>query len=271
MNKNLNKVSAPGKIILSGEHSVVYGYPALAAAVNLRLMMDSFGKTESSIPIGAGMGSSAAYAVTTSALNIGKLDLEQINKEAYEMEKFQHGKPSGVDNTISTFGGYLWYRKESESFKTFRNITPKINLEGIYLLNTGKPIETTGQMVKMISDAKVSRKSYFDLVFREIENVTKEFLGMFLGDNNADFGELISSNERLLEKLGVVSESTKNLIRKIEKNGGSAKITGAGGKKGASGMLIVYQKEQEKLLNFAKENNIKLVSVKLGEEGVRSE
>jgi mevalonate kinase len=263
------KFSAPGKIILSGEHAVVYGYPAIAAAISLRLTIDNFGKIESSIPIGAGLGSSAAFAVASSALRLGKLNLETINNEAYELEKLQHGKPSGLDNTVATYGGFLWYRKESESYKTFRNISPKKKIEGVYLINTGKPAETTGQMIRLVADAKVYKEVYFDVLFREIEKISKRFLGFLLNDNSDDFEELISSNEKLLENLGVVSESTKGLIRKIEKIGGAAKITGAGGKKDASGMIIVYYKDQEKLLNFAKKNNINLLSVKLGEEGVR--
>ncbi len=34
------KVSAPGKIHLMGEHSVVYGKPALLAAINKRVFVE---------------------------------------------------------------------------------------------------------------------------------------------------------------------------------------------------------------------------------------
>lgn len=268
------RFSAPGKLIISGEHAVVYGYPALVTAIDKRLSIEEVGervKIDSDIPIGAGMGSSAAFAVAASAIKVGKLDLGKINELAYKMEKKHHGNPSGVDNTICTYGGFLWYRKESENFKTFRNVIPKIKFPSIYLLNTGKPAESTKEMVSHVSDILLNRRSHLDIVFKAIEEVTKEFLSLFIGDKFPDFGELISSNERLLEKLDVVSPSTQKIIHSIEKIGGAAKISGAGGKRDGSGMVIVYHKDPDKLLSFAKKENLNLFQVKLGEEGVRIE
>jgi len=272
--KRRNKFSAPGKLIISGEHSVVYGYPALVTAVNKRLTAERIGRRviiSSDIPVGVGMGSSAAYAAAISALRVGSLDLEKINAFAYKVEKRLHGNPSGVDNTICTYGGFLWFRKESENFKVFKNIVPRVTFPNIYLLNSGKPAESTKEMVKMVSDKIKGRKIYYDVIFKEIEIVTKNFLSYLLGDSRVDFGQLIKTNETLLEKLGVVSSSTKDIIRLIEKIGGYAKITGAGGKKGASGMLIVFHKNSNKLIRFAQDHQLEISAIKIGEGGIRSE
>jgi mevalonate kinase len=272
--KKISKVSAPAKLILSGEHSVVYGYPALTTAINKRLIA-SLNKKKikivSEILVGVGMGSSAAFAVATSALKLGKLEPEKINGMAYIMEKKRHGAPSGADNTVCTYGGFLWYRKESENLKIFKTITPKKKFPKIFLLNTGKPAETTREMVESVSDRYLTRKAYYDIVFRKMELVTRNFLEFLIGNSVLEFGLLIRENEKLLEELGVVSESTKKIIRRIENIGGAAKISGAGGRKNESGIVIVYHKDPKKLLNFAKKNNLDLFSVKMGEEGVRIE
>lgn len=267
----IDKVSVPGKVILSGEHAVVYGYPAIATAINRRLTADQHGKIVSKIPIGAGLGSSAAYAVALSALKTGKLDLEKISSLAYEMEKQRHGNPSGVDNTIVAYGGFLWYRKESEDLKTFKQIDSKVKLPKLFLLNSGKPAESTKQMVGYVADQRRKKALGVDETFRKIEITTKSFLKFLLKEKEEDFGVLMRENERLLEKLGVVSEKTKKIIRLIEKEGGSAKISGAGGKKEGSGMVIVFHKDKEKLMFLAKKNRLDLWPVKLGEEGVRIE
>jgi mevalonate kinase len=73
----------------------------------------------SEIPVGAGLGSSASYSVCISTallllsgrLNSHELDRDVINQYAFEAEKVIHGNPSGVDNTVSTFGGANRYLK----------------------------------------------------------------------------------------------------------------------------------------------------------------
>ena len=83
-------------------------------------------EVESEIPLGAGLGSSAALSVCLSAGLTGVLHqlkcldknifnhLEQtmrkeICKLAFLSEKILHGTPSGIDNSVSTFGGMLHF------------------------------------------------------------------------------------------------------------------------------------------------------------------
>jgi mevalonate kinase/hydroxymethylglutaryl-CoA synthase len=86
-----------------------------------------------------------------------------------------------------------------------------------------------------------------------------------------DFRELIRTNEKLLEELGVVSPPTKLLVRRIEKIGGAAKISGAGGVKRGSGIVLAYHEEPESLLAFAKRGSLGISKIKLGEAGLKYE
>lgn len=76
----------------------------------------------SEIPLNSGLGSSASFCVALAAallaftdsvsldmnhkgwLSFGERELELINKWALEGEKLIHGRPSGIDNTVSTYG-----------------------------------------------------------------------------------------------------------------------------------------------------------------------
>ena len=303
-------VSAPGKIILSGEHAVVYGYPEVLSAIDKRLSveieetgsgldvqpMEGRSLVEyaieiikiqlnvsglknlkiritSQIPIGSGLGSSAAFAVaiTTAFFEFLKLprSLKKINEIAYEIERKQHGTPSGGDNTVSAYGGFLLYRKETEAFKVFSPLKTKV-FPSIFLINSGKPEESTGEMIKIVKDLILRSSQEAEKIFREMEQITRNFL-RFLSGEEQNFGDLITRNERLLEQLGVVSSKTKILIQKIESIGGSAKISGAGGIKGNSGIILAYHQDPKVLLKLANEEKIEMFKVKLGERGVKNE
>jgi len=73
---------------------------------------------KSFLPVGAGLGSSAAYGVSlVSALLtfFGYIEVDKFNEKdnlkfindwAFIAEKIAHGNPSGLDNSVSTFGKY---------------------------------------------------------------------------------------------------------------------------------------------------------------------
>ena len=77
----------------------------------------------SNVPVGAGLGSSASYSVCVATallklnghLSTGSMDAqtqrELVNQWAFQAEKVIHGNPSGIDNTVSTFGGAVAFKK----------------------------------------------------------------------------------------------------------------------------------------------------------------
>jgi hydroxymethylglutaryl-CoA reductase len=72
-------------------------------------------EVDPSVPRAVGLGASAALAVAIiRALDehcrLGLSD-ERINALAYECEKVTHGTPSGVDNTVATYGRFILYRR----------------------------------------------------------------------------------------------------------------------------------------------------------------
>ena len=59
------------------------------------------------------------------------------------------------------------------------------------------------------------------------------------------------------------------MIRRLESIGASAKITGAGGVKSGSGMVIVYHPDTEKLVDLARKMRLNLIEISLGQDGVK--
>ncbi len=134
--------SAPGKLILLGEHAVVFGQPAIAVAIDLRIrcrierahdstlngaliteqahpyVFDAIARawkdgplaiqTSSDLPSGSGMGSSAAVTVSTlkalhELMHDGTPD-SGISEEAFEVESSVQGRASPIDTSVSTHG-----------------------------------------------------------------------------------------------------------------------------------------------------------------------
>ncbi len=303
-------VSVPGKVILSGDHAVVYGRPAMVAAINKRLTVElritndelrinneyihhcvdmvckKYGiekmprvdiSITSEILEGYHVGSSAAVAVGVIAAltyylkNIWNPVL--TNQLAYEAEKFMHGTPSGVDNTAVAMGGFIWYRKELEFLKSIWQLPVKLskNLDHFYLIDTGKPAESTKEMISYVRMNYELRMTNYEKIFHENEMFTKQMAVAIKEESEADLIYALRGTSKTLSDMGVVSDSAGSIVRSIELSGGAAKILGGGGKKGPVGYLLCYHPNKEKLTAVCKKLSLPFFPVTLGAEGVRLE
>ncbi|KAK6205530.1 mevalonate kinase [Scheffersomyces amazonensis] len=339
-------VSAPGKIIIFGEHSAVYGKPAIAAALSLRAYLqvsrndneneitlkfpdidlsytwnkhdipwteirkfityengkpvtteelvpeivdkisnllgdipsrthfttclsflylythlcteDVPGNTfciRSTLPIGAGLGSSASTGVClAAALSVlsGKINspttsihdksskdethqLEFIDNWSLMGEKCFHGNPSGIDNAVATYGGAVMFQRVSvpsqPSIRTTMRNFPSMKL----LLTNTKIPRSTADLVGGVAKRNSEYPKLTSPILDAMGNLASEAYKIMTAP---EFGhveletlrELVEINHGLLVAIGVSHPALEKVkvIADINKIG-ATKLTGAGG------------------------------------------
>ena len=312
--KNTLKARSPAKLILSGEHAVVYGKPAIAMAIdcyaestilstlspailfnclNLKYaksftqhtlyaikqriqeqyhaflqghcsirevlrkpfellqytvthLLETWNvslsqqgleiRASSDIPIGCGMGSSAALVMSTlyALAHFLKLDIDPIRflSLGREAENLQHGYSSGLDLHLAMHGGCL-------RFEEGRTVKRNIGYIPMAIVQTGIPETTTGQCVSHV--ARYFKKTS---IGEDFAAVTRSFDKALENDDVSAIQECIRSNHRLLVEIGVVPPKVQDFVKAIEKEGAAAKICGAGSIAGdKAGVVLVVSKE----------------------------
>jgi len=194
-------------------------------------------RASSDIPIGCGMGSSAALVMSTlyALAHFLKLDIDPIRflSLGREAENLQHGYSSGLDLHLAMHGGCLRFQ-EGHTFK--RNIC---NIP-MSIVQTGIPEVTTGQCVSYV--AKHFKKSS---IGEDFAAVTESFDKALENNDRTAIQDCIRNNHRLLVEIGVVPPKVQGFVDAIEKKGAAAKICGAGSIVGdkAGVVLIVSQED----------------------------
>lgn len=229
---------------------------------------------DSEIPVGAGMGSSGALSVSiVGALSLftgKKLDKKIINEIAFLCEKKKHGKPSGGDNSTSCFGGLVWFKKD-EGLKPLDADLPKDVSKNFYIINTGTPTETTGEMVSLVRGLVEKEPESTNAILDDQERLVHDLLQALEKAKHDEIIEIIKNGEANLERLGVVSDYAKEIIRDVEKSGGTAKICGAGGTTKSTGIILIYHTDLQSLQKVLKSHKLTPSQLTLGVEGLREE
>ncbi len=267
-----------GKIILCGEHAVVYGHPAIAFAVDrttrvtltahpgptqvtgpdvdsrvtraLCTVIEHTGwrvEVDSDVWVGRGMGSSAALAV---ALMRARADLQgrtpdadALVSEAMPIERAFHGNPSGLDVVVSTHGGCIEYRRGPPTVWTSLRPGPW----SVVLLDSGT-VGCTADMVALVG----GQRPEIDGALDDIGALVHEAVHVL--DTPSSLGPLLTRNHRLLQRLGVSTPALDDLVSLALAHGAhGAKLAGAGG----GGIVIALTDDPQALLTAAQARGIR--------------
>ena len=274
----MTSATAPGKIILLGEHAVVYGRPAIAApvwetvatatvtdrapgsgcllvardidlhvtlcragddnplAVVTRLALQALDlgsdpdwqiELHSDIPIASGLGSGAALStalVRALFAHAGRTAAPEIvSALVYESERFYHGTPSGIDNTVVAHGMPIWFVKglPPEPFAPAQPLMLAIADSGI----RSPTKETVGEVRRSWQADPARYEAWFDAIGALVWQARRAIEGGDLPHLGASMNE----NQALLEKLGVSSPPLERMIAAARAAGAlGAKLSGGG-------------------------------------------
>lgn len=188
------------------------------------------------IPIGGGLGSSAAVTVATIAAvakynNIDLKDLE-IAKYAHEVELEVQKSASPLDTTVSTYGGLIYLGKDAKDI-----IQLDIDYDIPVVIGYTATRGNTGKLVEGVRKKRELYPEIINPVIDSIESVVEEAKDAIISNDKRRIIELMNINHGLLDALGVNTRELSNMVY-TARNAGKcgSKITGAGG----GGSIIAY-------------------------------
>ena len=251
--------SAAGKVIVLGEHAVVYGKHALALPIphavtanlvpatkdidpycraillqvreELALDGEDFGvDVRCELPVGMGLGSSAAVAVAiiraiSTAHGLG-LDNARVNGIALNCEKLAHGTPSGIDNTIATYAvPMLFNNVNGLQFDELQlgDSPPMV------IAFSSQPGATHTQ-VAAVRARRAQQSKHYAAVFDAMDELSVAGAAALQRADYVELGALMNICHGLLNAIEVSTPEIEYLVDIARSAGATgAKLTGAGG------------------------------------------
>jgi hydroxymethylglutaryl-CoA reductase len=183
---------------------------------------------------------------------------EEINALAFRSEQVAHGTPSGIDNTVATYGQPLIYRKgeppQIQTLELPEPITFVIGLTGVESL--------TAKMVARVRDGRERNRDVYDSVIKGIDAVTGQAIEALKRSDLERLGELMNVCQGLLNGLQVSSWELEELIQIARENGAlGAKLTGGGG---GGSMIALCPENAAQVIRAMQDAGYQAMEVQIG-------
>lgn len=278
-------VSAPGKLLLFGEHAVVYGYPSIVTAVDRRINVEAV-KIEGKLDHYNCPGVKDLSFIQGTVKQLKKVyKISQkvaIATNSSFSQNYGLGSSSAV--TVATVGALSQLFKLKMSKREIFDLSYKIilSLQGVgsgfdaasavfgktlYYVYAGKVIESikvkslslvigysgikadTKTIVKKLGQRYKQNRIEIEEKFIKIAKIVEKARKALINNNYNELGLLMNQNHKLLKELGVSSDRLDTMIEDALKAGASgAKLSGAGG---GDCMIALVSEEKKKLVSEA--------------------
>ena len=258
------KASAPGKLMLFGEHAVVYGYPCIVTTVSsriyveveksnefkvdapqvkdlkfvlktVRLFCEKYKvdnkiliKTKSDFSSKLGFGSSSAVTVATiKALSLFykiEISKKEVFDMGYKVIREIQKIGSGFDIASAIYGKTIYYVSGGQIIET-------LSVKDLSLVIGYSGIKAdTASIVKNLEFRIHNSESEYKKIFSKIGKIVEEAKISLVNSDWKKTGELMNQNHKLLQELGVSTEKLDNMsFSAVSAGAYGAKLSGAGG------------------------------------------
>ncbi len=253
---------APGKLVLSGAYSVLFGAPAIVTAVDRYVTADSSGTAEfvtpevraglpANVPAPAfdaselrsefgklGLGSSAAILVASlGALEPEPLTAEaltQLTRRALLAHRTAQGGGSGIDVLASVHGGTLVVRTEAGAeLPSFKTVTLPLGLHWSVWFS-GRSTSTSA-MIAQVNQLRTLNRRRFDAILTPLSQAAEDAARAIELNQASDLLASLRAQASQLQILGsaadvdIVTRETLELDRFAQAERALCMPSGAGG------------------------------------------
>lgn len=271
------------KIILIGEHAVIYGYKAIAMPIKNRKVNITVKKSKklfnsndkylnklvykilkkigkkpyiklriiNEIPQKKGLGSSASFAIEVIRKiynfynkNINDYDIYSLAK-SYEDEI--HNPSSGLDILTSLSDKPIIFQKNEKVEKIEFNLNSKI-----YILDTLEKGKTKKAIELVRNNYHINEE-----IIKKIGEKTEEFISS--KNDLKQIAKIFNETNELLEEMDLVSNKAKKIIEICKPYVDGIKISGSG--LGGIVIAILENNKEKEFLKILKENKIKILGI----------